>query len=60
VIPSHQKPDAPVLEEGKKALEAVGLGDKWFLRSCGGHMSIDGGSRAATVPVRLGSRALIT
>jgi L-ascorbate metabolism protein UlaG (beta-lactamase superfamily) len=31
VIPSHQRPGAPVLEEGKKALEAVGLGDKWFL-----------------------------
>ena len=31
VIPSHQRPNAPVLEEGKKALEAVGLGDKWFL-----------------------------
>jgi L-ascorbate metabolism protein UlaG (beta-lactamase superfamily) len=31
VIPSHQRPNAPVLEEGKKALQAVGLGDKWFL-----------------------------
>ena len=31
VIPSHQRPNAPVLEEGKKELEAVGLGDKWFL-----------------------------
>ena len=31
VIPSHQRPNAPMLEEGKKALEAVGLGDKWFL-----------------------------
>jgi L-ascorbate metabolism protein UlaG (beta-lactamase superfamily) len=31
VIPSHQRPNAPVLEEGKKALEAAGLGDKWFL-----------------------------
>ncbi len=31
VIPSHQRPNAPVLAEGKKALEAVGLGDKWFL-----------------------------
>lgn len=31
VIPSHQRPGAPVLEEGKKALEAAGLGDKWFL-----------------------------
>jgi L-ascorbate metabolism protein UlaG (beta-lactamase superfamily) len=31
VIPSHQRPNAPVLEEGKRALEAVGLGDKWFL-----------------------------
>ena len=31
VIPSHQRPNAPVLEEGKKALEAVGLGDKWFM-----------------------------
>ena len=31
VIPSHQRPNAPVLEDGKKALEAVGLGDKWFL-----------------------------
>jgi L-ascorbate metabolism protein UlaG (beta-lactamase superfamily) len=31
VIPSHQRPNAPVLEQGKKELEAVGLGDKWFL-----------------------------
>jgi L-ascorbate metabolism protein UlaG (beta-lactamase superfamily) len=31
VIPSHQRPNAPVLEAGRKALEAVGLGDKWFL-----------------------------
>jgi len=31
VIPSHQRPNAPILLEGKKALEAVGLGDKWFL-----------------------------
>lgn len=31
VIPSHQKSDAPVLQQGKKELEAVGLGDKWFL-----------------------------
>ena len=31
VIPSHQRPGAPVLDAGKKALEAVGLGDKWFL-----------------------------
>ena len=31
VIPSHQRPNAPVLAEGKQALEAVGLGDKYFL-----------------------------
>ena len=31
VIPSHVRPNAPILAEGKKALEAVGLGDKWFL-----------------------------
>ena len=31
VIPSHVRPNAPILAEGKRALEAVGLGDKWFL-----------------------------
>jgi len=31
VIPSHQRPNAPILDAGKRELEAVGLGDKWFL-----------------------------
>jgi hypothetical protein len=31
VIPSHQRPDAAVLDAGRQALQAVGLGDKWFL-----------------------------
>ena len=31
VIPSHMRPGAPILAEGKRALEAVGLGALWFL-----------------------------
>jgi L-ascorbate metabolism protein UlaG (beta-lactamase superfamily) len=31
VIPDHMRPNAPIVADGKRALEKVGLGSTWFL-----------------------------